>query len=71
MKTFLLILSIAMIVLGVLSLFLGAFSLYAYHNVMDGSKELYKRLKNRATLFIPVGIALMVAGAILLVVRKR
>ncbi|MBR0437903.1 MAG: hypothetical protein IJK00_02010 [Clostridia bacterium] len=70
MKKTLLILGIAITVLGVLSLILGAFSFFAYRSVLDGSPSMYQRLKGRGIAFTAAGTVLLVTGAVLMVVRK-
>ena len=70
MKKTLLILGIAITVLGVLSLILGAFSFFAYRSVLDGSPSMYQRRKGRGIVFTATGTVLLVTGAVLMVVRK-
>ena len=70
MKKALLILGIAMTVIGVLSLILGAFSFWAYKSVLDGSPSMYQRLKGRAMIFTAAGAVLLTIGVLLHVIRK-
>ncbi len=70
MKKALLIVGIAMTVIGVLSLILGALSFWAYRSVLDGSPSMYQRLKGRAIAFTVAGAVLVVTGIFILVISK-
>ncbi len=70
MKKTLLILGIAITVIGVLSLILGAFSFFAYRSVLDGSPSMYQRLKGSGIAFTAAGTVLLLTGTVLIVVRK-
>ncbi|MBR4623528.1 MAG: hypothetical protein IKO45_03125 [Clostridia bacterium] len=70
MKKALLIVGIAMTVIGVLSLILGALRFWAYHSVLDGSPSMYQRLKGRAIAFTVAGAVIVVTGIVMLVIRK-
>ncbi len=70
MKKALLILGIAMTVIGVLSLILGAFSFWAYRSVLDGSPSMYQRLKGRTIAFAVAGAVIVVTGIVMLFIRK-
>ena len=68
-KTVLLVLGIAGLILGVLSLLFAAFWRFSYYHTMDGSPELYLALRRRMVLFFVVGIALAAAGGLCLLLR--
>ena len=71
MKKFLLIVAVLSIVFCVLSLLYAALNLFAYHNVLDGSAELYRRLHQRTVIFSVIGIVLAAAGAVFLIIRSK
>ena len=71
MKNLLLTVGIVMIAAALISLLLAVLHLIGYHNVLDGSAELYDRLHGRMICFFAVGGVLAVIGAVCLIVRCR
>lgn len=71
MRRVLLFVGIAVFVLCVLSLLFAALNLFGYHNVLDGSAELYGRLHQRAILFFVIGIILAVAATVCMIVSLK
>ena len=71
MKKTILILGIAITVLGVLSLILGAFSFFGYRSVLDGSPSMYQRLKGRGIAFTAAGTVLLIVGIICMIINRR
>ena len=71
MKKVLLILGIILMIACVLSLLVGAFNLYGYYHVMDGSQELYRRLQERMVMFLITGTVLGCASIACLVIRSK
>ena len=71
MKKLLLIVAVICLIACVLSLLLSVLSWHGYYNVMDGSPELYIRLKQRMLYCLIVGIILAAAGAASLYFRTK
>ena len=71
MKKLLMIVAVICLIACVLSLLLSALSWNGYYNVMDGSPELYIRLKQRMLYCLIVGIVLAAAGAASLYFRTK
>jgi len=71
MKVFLLVAGIVLIVACVLSVLFAALNLFGYYHTMDGSNELYARLRSRAAVFFTVGAVLAVAAVVCLVIRIK
>lgn len=71
MKKFLLIAGIIIIVACVIALLLGALFLSGYHNVLDGSAELYAKLHKRAIMFFVISGILAVAAAACFIFRAK
>ena len=71
MKNLLLIIFIICTVAGVLSVLFAALNLFAYHNMLDGSSELYAVLHRRAIVWFAVGAAVAVAGAACMIIRSN
>ncbi|MBR5059791.1 MAG: hypothetical protein IKX06_03355 [Clostridia bacterium] len=63
MKKAMLIVGIVLIAACIISLLISAFNSYVYHNVLDGSQELYDKIHQRMIVFLGTGIALAVIGA--------
>ena len=71
MKRLLLIVGIACLIAGVLSLLIGAFNRFGYYSVLDGSSELYARLHQWMIIGFTAGIVLVVIGAACLIIRAK
>ena len=71
MKILLLILGIVLIAACVLSLLYSGLNLFGYHNVIDGSPGLYKRLHKKAVIFAVSGGVIAVAGAVCFIIRAK
>ncbi len=71
MKKAVFCIGVAVIVLCVLSLLFAALNLFGYHNVLDGSAELYNRLHQRAIVFFIIGMLLAVAGTVCVIVSVK
>lgn len=71
MKKLLLIVGIIFLVACVLALLFAALNLFGYHNVMDGSSNLYARLHQRMIVSFIVGIVLGIIGTACLIIRSR
>ena len=71
MKIFLLIIGIVTLVACVGSILFAALNLYGYHHVLDGSSELYHRMRQRAVVFFVIGLVLAAVGALCLILRAR
>ena len=71
MKKILLILGIAIVVACVLFLLYAALNLFGYHNVLDGSPELYRRMHHRMTVSFAIGFVLALIGAVCFIIRSR
>ncbi len=69
MRNLLLIIGIIGIITGILSLLFAALNRYAYYHALDGSSELYGRLRKRMKLFLVIGLGFVIAGGVCLVVR--
>ncbi len=69
MKKALLIIGIAAITAGVLSLIFALLNLYGYYHVMDGSAALYDRLHRRMILAFIIGAVLAGIGIICIIMR--
>lgn len=64
MKKWLLIAGIALLAACVLSLIFAAVNRFGYYHVMDGSTELYARLRSRMDLFFTAGVLCAALGGI-------
>jgi hypothetical protein len=71
MEKMLLICGIVLIIACVLSLLFAGLNLFGYYHMLDGTAELYSRLHRQAILFLMIGIALAVVGAVCLVTHSR
>lgn len=74
MKKTYLILGILLLLLGILALAWGGLSWYGYKHVLDGSAQLYERLRTQAFRWFSGGTALFLLGAasvILYCIRKH
>ncbi len=71
MKVFLLVAGIVLIVACVLSVLFAALNLFGYYHTMDGSNELYARLRSRAAVFFTVGAVTAVIAVACLVIRIK
>jgi len=71
MKKLLLIIGILCFVVCVLCLCMAALSAIGYFHVMDGSSDLYNRLRMRMILFAVSGIVLAVSGILCMIVRAK
>ena len=71
MKIFLLVLGIVMIAAAVLSVLFAALNLYGYYHALDGSSELYARMRIRAVIFFIVGTVLAVAAVACFIFRAN
>ena len=71
MRKFLLISGIILIAACVIALLLGALFLSGYHNVLDGSPELYARLHKRAVLFFVISGILAAAAIASFIFRAK
>lgn len=69
MRKALLIIGIILIIACVLSLIYAALNLHGYHNIYDGSPELYDKLHRRVIIFSITGAALALTGAACIVFR--
>lgn len=70
MKKFLLIVGIVLVVSCVISLLYAALNFHGYRNIYDGSVELYRRLHQRANIYLAVGIVLAAMGATCFIFRN-
>ena len=71
MKKLLLIIGIIVIIAGVLALLFAALNLFGYFHTLDGSAELYAGLRQRAVVFLAVGLILAAIGIVCIVIRSR
>ena len=71
MKKILLILGIMCVIVCVLSLLFAALNLQGYHNVLDGSANLYNRLHQRMIIFFIVGIVSGAAGTACMIIQSK
>jgi len=71
MKIFLLIAGIVLIVACVISVLFAALNLYGYYHALDGSSELYARMRIRAVIFFIIGAVLAVAAVVCFIVRAK
>ena len=71
MKKALKIIIIALIIAGILALIFAAFYRSMYFGVMDGSSDLYSRLRRNMTVSFWAGTALTTAGAVCLIICKH
>ena len=71
MKKALKIISIALITAGLLAFAYAAFYRSMYFGVMDGSSELYSRLRHNMTVSFWAGTALTAAGAVCLIICSK
>ena len=66
MKNALLVIGIVCIIAGLISLLVAALNRYGYYHVLDGSADLYHRLRMRMRLFLIIGICIEILGVICL-----
>ena len=71
MKKVLLTIGITLVVLGVIALLWALINGYMLNHVMDGSADLYERLRNRMRISMLVGIAAELVGIVCLVLRLK
>ena len=71
MKKALLTAGIILITAGALSLIFAALCLFGYFHVLDGSPELYSRLRRFSVLFFALGGVLTAAGIACFGIRTR
>ena len=70
MKKLYLILGILLLIAGILALAWGGLSCFAYKNTLDGSAELYERLRLQMVRFLSGGAVLTVLGAAAIVLSR-
>ena len=66
MNNTLLVIGIVCIIVGLISLLLAALNGYGYYHVLDGSADLYHKLRMRMRLFLIIGICIEIIGVICL-----
>ena len=71
MRKILLIAGIVIAAAAVLCLLYAALNQYGYKNIYDGSAELYRRLRHRATAYFIGGGVLAVISAACFIIRTR
>ncbi len=71
MKKLLLIIGIVCVIVCVLFFLYAALNLFGYHNVLDGSPELYRRMHHRMTVYFTAGVVLAVIGAAIFIIRSK
>ena len=71
MKNVLLIAGIICFVICVLLLLFAVLNLFGFYNVMDGSAQLYDKLRQRAIYCFISGGILGVAGAVCMILRAK
>ena len=71
MRTFLLIVGIILIAAAVLSLLFAALNMFGYRHTLDGSAELYAKMRTRARVFLIVGLVTAALGAACIIIRTR
>jgi len=69
MDTFTLILGIAILVVGTISLLLAGWHQFAYTQTKDASNDFYSKHRKGAKKYFLMGIIAVVLGILLLVVR--
>lgn len=68
MKPYLLAVGVVCLLACFISFLLSAFNRLGYYRVLDGKAELYARLRRRMTLFFSFGFALLLVGAVCLII---
>lgn len=71
MKKALWIVGVVSLVACALCLAFAALNLFGYHNVLDGSAELYGRLHQRSVVYLIAGLALGAVGTACMVIRRK
>jgi hypothetical protein len=71
MRKFLLIAGIVIIVAFVVSMIIGALSLFGYYHVLDGSASLYARLHRTAVISFVIAGILAAAAIVCFIIRMK
>ncbi len=71
MEKLLLIVGIIGLSMSAFSLLFSAFNWYGHRHVLDGSAELYIRLRQRMRAFLVIGLVLAVFGVACLIIRTK
>ena len=71
MRKILLIVGIISVISCVLALLFAALNWYGYYHVLDGTAELYSRLRRRMVLFSVIGSGLAVVGIVCFIIRSK
>ena len=71
MKKQLLLISIAIILVGVIALLFSALQRYGYYHLLDGEADMYVRLHGRMIISFVIGIVLVAMGAVCLFIRTK
>ncbi len=71
MKNLVLIIGVISLVVCILSLLFSAFNWYGYHHVLDGTSELYIRLRQRMIISLVIGLVFGGIGIASLIIRFK
>ena len=71
MKKFIRIMSIILLVLGLLAIMIGFFFRYSYFHTMDGSFDLYERIKRYMIIFFTSGGVSTILGVVGLIFGRK
>lgn len=71
MKKLLLAIGIVCIIVCIMFLLAAVLNWHGYHNIFDGSAELYNRLHQRMVTFSVIGIVLAVIGAVCFIFHSK
>lgn len=71
MRKALLIIGIIVFVACVVVLLMALLSNYGYYHVLDGSAELYKKLRTSSIIFLITGIVLALIGTACFIIRSK
>lgn len=70
MRPYLLAIGVVCLIACFISFLLSGLSRFGYYRVLDGETELYARLRRRMILFFIIGMALLVIGAVCLIISS-